>query len=129
MNIVMVDSGELGEDPPFPGVNLPKFSWLQFVSLLDSEIDERCWRADVIISTKTPIKADVIKDSYKLRLIISAGENSDHIDKEAAKEHGVVICNAPGLFAENPQDIKKICNQVVANIDAWIDKTPINIID
>jgi len=129
MNIVMVDSGQLTGDPDFPEVNLPKFGWSQFVALPENELEERCWRADIIISTNTPINAKVIKESFKLKLIITSGENSEHIDKAAAQERGIIICNVPGLDRENAQDSQKIADQVVANINAWLDEKPINIID
>jgi len=129
MNIVMVDSGQLAGEPDFPEVKLPKFGWSQFVALPVDEIDERCWRADIIISTNTPISAQVIKESFKLKLIVTAGENYQHIDKAAARERGVVVCNVPGLTGDNPQDAQKICDQVVANINAWLNKKPVNAID
>jgi len=129
MNIVMVDSGQLAGDPDFPEVNLPKFGWSQFVALPVDEIDERCWRADIIISTNTPISAQVIKESFKLKLIVTAGENCQHIDKAAARERGVVVCNVPGLTGDTPENAQKICDQVVANINAWLDKKPVNAID
>ena len=129
MNIVMVDSGQLTGDPDFPEVNLPKFGWSQFVALPEEEIEERCWRADIIISTNTPISEKVIKESFKLKLIVTCGERSDHIDKAAANERGIMICNVPGLNSNDALDTQKIADQVVDNINAWLEEKPINIID
>ncbi len=42
MNIIVVDRGQLAGNPEFPPIDLPKFSWSEFVSLQDHEIDERC---------------------------------------------------------------------------------------
>ena len=129
MNIVLVDSGQLIGQPEFEPINLPKFAWLEYVELPSDEVAERCWRADVIISTNTPINAEVIEDTYKLKLIIAAGDNSDHIDKVAAKKRGVTICNTPNLSADSPEDAQKIANQIVDNIHAWLDKKPINTVN
>jgi len=129
MNIVLVDSGQLAGDFEFPAINLPKFAWLEYVELPADEVGERCWRSDIIVSINTPISADVINETYKLKLIIAAGGDSQHIDKLAAKERGITICNVPGLKADNPQDAQKLCDQVVANIHAWLDNDPINVID
>ncbi len=126
MNIVLVDSGQLMGMPEFPPINLPKFAWLEYVDLAAEEIDERCWRADVIVSTNTIITADVIKDTYKLKLIIAAGDNYAHIDVAAAKEREVVVCNVPGLIGDNVKDAQEIAIQVVDNIHAWLDERPIN---
>ena len=129
MNIVLVDSGQLAGMPEFPPVNLPKFAWLEYVNLPAEEIEERCWRADVIVSTNTQINAAVIKDSYKLKLIIAAGDSTEHIDKAAAKERGILICNVPGLTANNVKDSQTIADQVINNVHAWLDENPINVID
>jgi lactate dehydrogenase-like 2-hydroxyacid dehydrogenase len=128
MNIVMVDSGQLTGDPDFPEINLPKFGWSQFVALKSEEIDERCWRADIIVSTNTPINAEVIKESFKLKLIIAAGDKTDHIDKAAANERGIIICNVPGLTGDSSQNAQKIANQVVDNINRWLDEQPVNVV-
>ncbi len=129
MNIVLVDSGQLEGHPEFPPIDLPKFAWLEYVELGADEIEERCWRADVIVSTKAPIDAKTIKDTYKLKLIVAAGENFDHIDIVAARERDVVVCNVPGLSADNVKDAQLIANKVVDNIHAWLDNSPINTVD
>ena len=122
MNIVMVDSGQLVGDADFPEVNIIKYGWLQFVELDEKEAEERCWRADVVISTNTPITAQLIKESYKLQLIIAAGDNTDHIDKEAAKERGIIVLNVPGLTGDNTKSTQLICNQVVEHINLWLEQ-------
>jgi len=129
MNIVMVDRGQLAGLPEFPPIDLPKFAWLEFVSLQDNEIDERCWRADVIVSTNTTINASVIKESFKLRLIVAAGDKIDHIDLSAARARGVIVCNVPGLTGDTPENAQKISEQVVENIHAWLNESPVNIIN
>ncbi len=129
MNIVLVDSGQLTGEPEFAPINLPKFAWLEYVSLPAEEVEERCWRADVIISTCTAVSAKTINETYKLKLIIAAGDNTDHIDKAAAKKRGVTVCNVPGLTADNVNDSQTIADKVVDNIHAWLDDKPINVVD
>lgn len=121
MNIVMVDSGQLVGDADFPEVNINKYGWLQFVELDEKEAEERCWRADVVISTNTPITAQLIKESYKLQLIIAAGDNTDHIDKETAKERGIIVLNVPGITGDNAKNTQLICNKVVEHINLWLE--------
>lgn len=124
MNIVMIDSGQLAGDADFPEVNLPKFGWSQFVSLEADEIEERCWRADIIISTNTPVTAQVIKEAFKLKLIIAAGDSTDHIDREAAEARGISVINIAGLTGNSAENTQAICNQVIQQINAWLDKLP-----
>jgi|GEM_PF-350286 len=128
MNIVMVDSANLSGDTDFPDLNLPKYGWMQFLSLDEAELAERCWRADVIISTRTPIRAELIEGAFKLKLIIAAGEDVGHIDQGAAQTRGITLCNVPGLTGDNPQNTRQICCEVVNIINAWLEEKPINLI-
>jgi lactate dehydrogenase-like 2-hydroxyacid dehydrogenase len=120
MNIVMLDSGQLTGEVDFPEVDLDKFGWQQFVSLDENEVEERCWRADIIISTNTPVTAKVIDEAYKLRLIIAAGDKTDHIDHAAAEARNIEVMNVSGLTGDDPQRTEAICNQVVAKINHWL---------
>jgi len=120
MNIVMLDSGQLTGEVDFPEVDLDKFGWQQFVSLDDSEVEDRCWRADIIISTNTPVTAKVINEAYKLRLIIAAGETTEHIDHAAAKARNIEVMNVSGLTGNDPHSTETICNKVVEQINHWL---------
>jgi len=84
----MLDSGQLTGEADFPEVNLDKFGWQQYVSLNETEVEERCWRADILISTNTPVTAKVIDEAFKLKLIIAAGDSTEHIDRAAARARG-----------------------------------------
>jgi len=120
MNIVMLDSGQLTGEVDFPEVELDKFGWQQFVSLDVTEVEERCWRADIIISTNTPVTAKVIDEAYKLRLIIAAGDKTDHIDHAAAEARNIKIMNVSGLTGDEPKHTEAICNKVVEQINHWL---------
>lgn len=127
MNIVVVDSGRLHADADFPMLTLDKFGWQQFVQLENQkDVIERCWRSDVIVSAATPIDGAVIDRAFKLKLIVAAGENIDHIDLEAARKRNVTVCNVPGRRADKTPADQQICEQVIDNIDAFIKDRPIN---
>jgi lactate dehydrogenase-like 2-hydroxyacid dehydrogenase len=64
--------------------------------------------------------------AFKLRLIVAAGNSTDHIDLEAAKERGIKVCNVPGRDPSNIEDDKKICREVVSAINAFIKETDYN---
>ena len=122
----MVDGGALFEDVDFPMLALNKFGWQQYIHLDHDEVAERCWRSDVIISAGTQIDQAVIDKAFKLKLIIAAGDNVDHIDLEAARKRDITVCNVPGMTPSKTRDDQKICEQVVDNINAFINGQPIN---
>ena len=126
MIVVVVDSDNIAGDADFPMLNLKRYGWEQFPNLEIEEAAERCWRAEVIVSAATPIDRSVIDKSFKLKLIVSAGESYDHIDLEAAAERGIKVCNTPGLFPDNPDTTRKLCRQVVSNINGFLKDEDIN---
>ncbi len=126
MNVIMVDAGNLAGDADFPMINLNKFGWQQFIQLDENEVIERCWRSDIIISAGTPIDKQVIDNSFKLQLIVAAGDAFDHIDLDAAAQRGIKVCNTPGLNPANTADTEKLCHQVIDNINAFLENQDLN---
>lgn len=120
MNVVVVDGAHLAGEADFPMLELDKFGWQQYPELEGEELAERCWRSDVIITVDTPIDKAVIDKAFKLKLIAVAGESVSHVDIEAAKERGISVCNVPGGRPDNTGSSGGICNQVVANINAYL---------
>lgn len=128
MHVVVIDSNKLAGEVDFPMIDMDKFGWQQFTQLEETEIADRCWRSDVIISVDTPVTREVIDRAFKLQLIIAAGDNAAHIDMEAARQRGIVVCNTPGLDPGNKAQSQNVCDQVINNINAWLKKQPVNMI-
>lgn len=120
MNVVVTDSARLAGEADFPMLDLPKFGWQQFPKLTTEQAVEECWRADIIITVATPIDRTVIDKAFKLRLIAVAGDNTDHIDKEACAERGIEIVNIPGADPSNAAETDHICNTLVEKINGFI---------
>jgi phosphoglycerate dehydrogenase-like enzyme len=128
MNIVVVDGAHLAGEADFPMLDYPKYGWQQFPALSGDELAERCWRADVIISVDTPIDQSVIDKAFKLALIAVAGDDTSHIDMAAAQARGIAVCHVPGADSANPQQTAHICTQTIANIAAYLQNAPINLL-
>lgn len=56
---------------------------------------ERCKTAQVIITNKTPVTAEVIDAAKELRLIAVTATGYNMVDVAAAKKRGVLVCNVP----------------------------------
>ena len=120
MNVVVIDAANLNEDAYFPMLNLKKYGWVQYPRLDPDSVEESVWRSDVIVSICEPVDRAMLEKAYKVRLIVAAGETSDHIDKAACAERGIKVCNVPGGDPSNPEHEKKICREVVSAINAFI---------
>ncbi|MDH5471654.1 MAG: hypothetical protein OEY87_02940 [Gammaproteobacteria bacterium] len=126
MNVVMIDSSNLAGEADFPMINLNKFGWEQYQHLEQNEVEQRCWRSDIIITAATTVDRAVIDKAFKLKLIIAAGHAYDHIDINAAQERGIKVCHVPELDPSDKNNTAKICSQVIDNINAFIQGEPIN---
>lgn len=63
--------------------------------------------AEVLVPTLTDrIDAALLADAGpRLKLIANYGAGIDHIDVEAAREHGILISNTPGVLTEDTADM------------------------
>lgn len=97
MNIVFLDGHTLN-----PG----DLSWDKLKALGDfrvydrtetnEELHERAADADVLIVNKTPLRADDFRRLPRLQLVCVAATGYDVVDVEAARQHGIPVCNAAG---------------------------------
>jgi glycerate dehydrogenase len=58
-------------------------------------IVERCKDADIVLTNKVPFSKETIAALPKLKLISLLATGYNVIDTVSAKEHGIVVCNAP----------------------------------
>jgi Lactate dehydrogenase and related dehydrogenases len=95
MNIVVLDGYTLN-----PGdLSWAAFEALGQVTVYDrtepSLVVERAQEADVILTNKTPLNADIIASLPKLRYIGVLATGCNIIDLSAAAEHGITVTNIP----------------------------------
>ena len=65
----------------------------------DSDLDKYLPEADIVITTPFHpgyINAERIAKAPKLKLALTAGIGSDHVDLPAAAEHGVTVAEITG---------------------------------
>ena len=100
MKIKILDRKAFGYDTP-----LEILSQLGEVTVYDNtsneKLYERCLDADVLIFNKIKIDRKTIEGAKSLKLICVFATGYDNIDTEAAKEHGVAVCNVPGYSTES----------------------------
>jgi lactate dehydrogenase-like 2-hydroxyacid dehydrogenase len=121
MKVVVVDSARLGAEAEFPPLAADKFGWEQFPALGGEEMAERCWRAHVVVTVAAPLGAEEMARMTMLSLIAVAGEAAGHVDLDAARAAGVAVCHVPGTDPADPVQAQRICDEVVANINAFMD--------
>jgi glycerate dehydrogenase len=69
----------------------------------DSDVAERIADAEIVVANKSRFSAELLQNCPSLRLITLAATGTDNVDLEAAREHGVAVCN-----------IRAYCTQSIA---------------
>ncbi len=64
-------------------------------------IVERCGSAEIVLTNKVPLSAEVIGALPDLRMIGVLATGYNVVDVGAAKEHGVAVCNVPGYSTDS----------------------------
>lgn len=65
------------------------------------ELGERIKKATIVLTSATPITKDSIESAPRLKLVACNGTGTDHVDKHALRERGIVLCNVPHASAES----------------------------
>lgn len=101
MNIVITDGFTLNPGDQSWAVIEALGSITYYDRSSSSEVPERCAKAEVIITNKTPISAATISSATNLKLIAVTATGYNIVDVAAAQARGVVVCNVPGYGTDS----------------------------
>jgi glycerate dehydrogenase len=90
--IVFLDAATLAEGVAIPAPDFPHL-WTSYPATAPDQVCARCADADIIVTNKAPIGAEIIAALPNLRLIAIAATGYDHIDVAAARAKGVAATN------------------------------------
>ena len=95
MKLVILDAGTLGKD-----VSLDALRALGdltvYPSTAPNEVADRLRDAEVAILNKIKITSEILDAAPHLRQICLCATGYDNVDLDAARAHGVAVCNVPG---------------------------------
>jgi len=100
MNIVFLDVKTVGDVPNLS--DLKSFGEVTFYQTTrPEETKERISDAEVVITNKVVIDRTLIENAKKLKLICVAATGMNNIDRDAAKEAGILVKNVAGYAANS----------------------------
>lgn len=120
IKVVVLDSARLPRGVDFPPLELDKYGWEQYPGLAGSEVAERCWRADIVVTLGTTIGKAEFEKMYKLGLVICAGEACSVVDHVAACERGVEVMAFPDADCASVGGAEDLCKRVSAAIEHYV---------
>jgi glycerate dehydrogenase len=100
MNITFLDASTLAP----ADLNLGPLRQLGTLTIFDTtapdETVARCQKAEVVITNKVLITAEVFSSCPNLKLVLVAATGVNCVDLDAAKAKGVVVCNVAGYSTQ-----------------------------
>jgi len=93
---VFLDSDTLGAHFPIDALKSLPVEWTFYPKTSPSETASRISDAEIVVTNKVRISRELLEKAPHLKLICVAATGYDNIDITAAKERGVIVCNAPG---------------------------------
>ncbi|MEZ5829025.1 MAG: D-2-hydroxyacid dehydrogenase [Hyphomicrobiales bacterium] len=117
--IVFLDRESVGADVRKP--NFPH-SYIEHQSTWTPEdIVDRLKDASIAVINKVPMRADVLKQLPKLKLIAVAATGTDVVDKAYCKEHGVTVVNIRNYaFNTVPEHVIALMFALRRNLMAYV---------
>lgn len=101
MKIVVLDGQALnpGDNPWSPVSALGDLT--VFAVSSSDEVIDRAREAEVVITNKTQLRAEVLASLPRLRMIAVVATGYDNVDVEAAWAFGIRVCNVPAYATES----------------------------
>lgn len=97
-HVVVVDSWV---DPPELAFEHER---TQYSNTNPDELPERIKDATIVITSSTRITRAGLKNAPKLQLVSCNGTGTDHVDKDAIRDHGLSLCRVP---AQNTDSVSE----------------------
>jgi glycerate dehydrogenase len=96
-HIVFLDRAILPIDLPRPGF---AHRWIEYPTTAPDELEARLEGATIVISSKIPLRGDMLARFPDIRFVAVAGTGVDVFDLDYCREHGVLVSNVRG-YAEH----------------------------
>ena len=94
MKAVFLDYASLDQqDLNFNALAAAFDDWVTFPSTRSDQVSERIQDAEVVISNKVPLNAEILQQNPQLKLILISATGTNNVDLVQAKAQGIVVCN------------------------------------
>jgi len=114
MKIVLLDAGTMGEDMEFSAIKRLG-ECVIYHNTAKEDIQGRIKDADIIVTNKVVLNADILSSAKNLKLICVFAVGYNNIDIEYCREHNIRVRNVPGYCTES------VCQHTFALLFALIE--------
>ena len=93
--IVFLDKGSIPAHISFKQMSL-QYDWIEYDKTSSEDIIERCIDADIVITNKVVLTAEIISTLPALKHIAVIATGFNNVDTEYCKTHNISVSNTPG---------------------------------
>ncbi|MBD1581166.1 D-2-hydroxyacid dehydrogenase [Pseudoalteromonas sp. S16_S37] len=120
MNIVLLDAHTLANTSLSALYNLGQLT--VYGNTLSSQVVERCQHAEVVITNKVVLDANVLSQLPNLKLICVAATGTNNIDLNEAKRKGITVTNVAGYSTPSVvQHTFTLLGNLLGNVHRYIN--------
>jgi len=121
MKVVFLDRATMGPDIELARPSF-EHEWLEYEKTPADKVVERAQGADIIITNKAPIRAEILERLPDLKMISVAATGYDVIDIEACRKRGVQVSNVRGYAIHTvPEHTFALILGLRRSIKAYVD--------
>ena len=96
------------------------------IELLKSQIVERAAAAEIVLTNKTPLSAEILRKLPKLRYIGVLATGYNIVDIQAAKDSGIIVANVPAYSTHSVAQlvfalVLEFCHRVQQHSDSVLN--------
>lgn len=117
MRAVFLDSKTFSENISFSAIEQQVSQLICYSTTTPEQVLERCQRADIVITNKVVLTADILAKLPQLTLICITATGYNNVDIDAAKKYNIAVTNVSG-YAGNA-----VAQYVLAQMLAFYQQT------
>ena len=117
MHAVFLDRQTFSQSIEVNAIKRCSSSLQSYQTTKPEQIIERCINADIIISNKVVLNADILSKLPQLKLVCIAATGTNNIDTVAAKQRGIAVTNVSGYAQQS------VAQYVFSQILAYFSQT------
>ncbi len=115
--IVFLDRDTLGAELRRPAF---EHRWVDYGATRPEEVVERLREATVAVTNKVALRAEVLRQLPRLRLVAVAATGTDNVDLDFCRERGVAVVNVRGYARRTlPEHVLMLMLALRRNLPAY----------
>ncbi|GAD78760.1 D-2-hydroxyacid dehydrogenase [Vibrio ezurae] len=118
-NVVFLDRATIPAHVPVRTLNFPHH-WVEYDYTSPLQVEERLQDADIVISNKVVLNADILNKHPKIKLIAVSATGTNNVDLDYCRQQQIAVCNIQGYATQSvPEHVIAMIFALKRNLFAY----------